>query len=632
MSTLSLDDPARIHQFTQIYLQYKQTQAQTNAETGDKTKDEDEKDIESAPDIPNEDQGQNFEDQDEPSASFDHDQTESHDHEDHLSHHTSERSVCGDEQSDRTVLSDLADNMSYQSSVESVPPDQRSDRTALSDQIDGQSVRSDKQSDLEDSQSNHNLQQFTHLSEQRDNADEKFDHAETLSSHTDQQFTHASGKSDHAYPPYYEDLNSKISSCIRHQATQTDPVNIYSPQTTKMSDSKTKAESLNSSGTGSPSTTLSEAVPSQSSDLKGKSAIDSVLLMSPKLSGILPPPSTPEAQPDLNGTGISKLIISELEGRKPLSMGESRHAPRTSGSYGRYQPFRVKTKSTESVLGKGSDLESGSSEIASPLIKTVADDADNSNLSGLTDSKEGDTPSSYKSGSRAPGTSSLTKDAIEDDERSDNGNSVDNDSVNDKFADDESIDDKLDDGKSVDNESINKESANSSSKESRSPENEFIDRNMFGESGVNHKSAHGESAGSKSIGDGAVRHLPPHLRLLENSAQGSNKDHISEGKVTDQSHTAEVIQQDQIHPGTTNSRSGKRPTIQISTANSPHGTVGSDLTPSSVIFHAVSPPPNACLEDEDRTELAFFGQWGKPEARTTAGTFLRLLLLTNHIN
>lgn len=631
MSAVSLDDPARIHQFTQIYLQFKPIQVQTKDEAGDETTGEDEKAIDSSSDLPNDDQGQSFEDQDEPLVSFDHDHTESHDHEDNQSHHTSESSVCGDQQSDRTALSDHADNESYQSSVESVLPDQRSDRTALSDQIDGQSIRSDEQSDHEDSQSNHNFQQFTHPSEQGDHADE--------------QSTHASGKFDHAYPPYHKDLDSEISSRIRHQATQTEPVNIYSPQITKMSHSKTKAESLNSSATGSPSTTLSEAVASQSSDLKGKSAIDSVLLMSPKLSGILPPPSTPEAQPDLNGTGISKLIISELEGRKPLSMGESRHAPRTSGSYGRFQPFRVKSKSTESVAGKGSDLESGSSEIPSPLIKTVADDDDNSKLSGLPDSKEGsrwDTPSPSKPGSGATAletTSPLTKVAIDDDERSNNGNSVDNDSVKDKFADDEPIDDKFDDGKYVDNESINKESANGNSKESKSAENEFIDSNLFDESGVNDKSAHGRSANSKSIGDGAVRkgtHLPPHLRHLENSAQGSYKDHVSEGKLSDQSHTAEVIQQDQIDAGTTNGRSGKRPIIQISTGNPPRpyadGTAGSDLTPSSVIFHAVSPPPNACLEDEDRTELAFFGQWGKPEARTTAGMFLNLLLLKDHFS
>lgn len=648
MSSVSLDDPARIHQFTQIYLQFKPIQVQTKDEAGDETKGEDEKAIDSSSDPPNEDQGQSFEDQDEPSVSFDHDHTESPNHEDHLSHHTSERSVCGDEQSDRTALSDHADNMSYQSSVESVLPDQRSDRTALSDQIDGLSVRSDEQSDHEDSQSNHNFQQFTHSSEQGDHADEQFDHADTLSSHTYQQSTHASGKSDHAYPPYHKDMDSETSSRIRHQATQTEPVNIYSPQITKMSHSKTKAGSLNSSATSSPSTTLSEAVDSQSSDLKGKSAIDSVLLMSPKLSGILPPPSTPEAQLDLNGTGISKLIISELEGRKPLSMGESRHAPRTSGSYCRFQPFRMKSKSTESVPGKGSDLESGSSEIPSPLVKTVADDDDNSKLSGLPDSKEGSrwaTPSSSKSGSRATAlatTSPLTKDAIDDYEKSNNGNSVDNGSVKDNLADDEPIDDKFDDGKYVDNESINKESANGNSKESKSAENEFIDSNLSDKSGVNDKSAHDKSANSKSIGDGAARkgtHLPPHLRHLENSAQGSYKDHISEGKLTDQSHTAEVIQQNQIDAGTTNGRSGKRPIIQISTGNSPRpyadGTAGSDLTPSSVIFHAVSPPPNACLEDEDRTELAFFGQWGKPEARTTAGMFyvcicLRIIKLSSY--
>lgn len=636
MSAASLDDPARIHQFTQIYLQYKPAHAQTKNAAGDETKDKDGKTIDSSSDLPNEDQGQSFEDPDEPSVSFDQGHTESHDHEDHLSHHTSERSVCGDQQSDRTALSDHADNMSYQSSVESVLPDQRSDRTALSDQIDGQSVRSDEQSDHEDSQSNHNFQQFTHPTEQRDQADEQFDHADTMSSHT-YQSTHASGRSDHASPPYYKDLDSDISSRIRHQATQTEPVNIYSPHITKMSHSKTKAESLNSSATSSPSTTLSKAVASQSSDLKGKPAIDSVLLKSPKLSGILPPPSTPEAQPDLNATGISKLIISELESRRPLSMGESRHAPRTSGSYGRFQPFRVKSKSKESVPGKGSDLESGSSEIQSPLTQTVAVDDDNSKLSGLPDSEEDsrwDTPSSSKPSSGATATSTLTQDAIDDDERSNNGNSVDNDSVKDTFADDEPIDEKFDDGKYVDNESINKESVNGNSKESKSDGNEFIDSNLFGESSVNHKSAHGESANSKSIGDGAVRkgtHLPPHLRHLENSAQGPYKDHISEGKLTDQSNTAEVIQQHQIDAGTTNGRSGKRPTIQISTANPPRlyadGTVGSDLTPSSVIFHAVSPPPNARLEDEDRTELAFFGQWGKPEARTTPGMFLRLLLL-----
>lgn len=643
MSAVSMDDPARIHQFTQIYLQLKPVQVQTKGEAGDENKGEEKEAIDASSGLPNEDQGQSFEDHVEPSISFGYDHTESHDHADNLSHHTCEKSVCEDQQSDRTALSDHADNMSYQSSVESVLPDQRSDRTALSDQIDGQSVRSNEQSDYEDSRSDYNFQLFTYPSEQCDYAGEQSDHADTLSNHTYQQSTHASEKSDHAYPPYHKDLASEISSRIRHQATQTEPVNIYSPQITKMSHSKTKAESLNSSATGSPSTTLSEAVSSQSSDMKGKSAIDSVLLMSPKLSGILPPPSTPEAQPDLNGTGISKLIISELEGRKPLSMGESRHAPRTSGSYGRFQPFRLTSKSTESVPGKGSDLESSDSEIPGPLIKTVADDDDNPKLSSLPDSTESsrwDTPSPSKPGFGATARklkSPLTKDAIDDDERSTNGNLVGNDSVKNKFADDKSMDEKLDDGKYVDNESINKESVNGNLKESESAENEFINSNLFDDSGVNDKSAHCKSANSKSIGDGAVRkvtHLPPHLRHLENSAQGSYENRISEEKLTDQSHTLEVIQQDQIEAGTTNGRFGKRPIIEISTGNPPRhyadGTVGSDLTPSSVIFHAVSPPPNACLKDEDRTELAFFGQWGKPETRTTAGMFLSLLLLKDY--
>lgn len=391
MSAFSLDDPAMIRQFTQIYLQSKPVQVQTKDEAGDDTKGEDEKAIEASSDLPSEDQSQSFEDKVEPSVPYGHDQA---DRADHHSHHTSEKSVCGDQQSDRTALSAHAENMSYQSSVESVL-NQRSDRTALSDQIDGQSVRSDEQfyhaneqSDLGDSQSNNNFQQFTQPSEPCDHADEQSDHADTQSNHTYQQSTHASEKSDDAYPPYRKDLDSEISSRIRHQATQTEPVNIYSPQITKMIHSNTKAESLNSSATGSPSTTLSEAVASQSSDTKGKSAIDSVLLMSPKLSGILPPPSTPEAQPDLNGTGISKLIISELEGRKPLSMEESRHAPRTSGSYGRFQPFRMTSKSTESVTGKGSDLESGGSEISNPLFKTVADDYDNSKLSSLPEDRK----------------------------------------------------------------------------------------------------------------------------------------------------------------------------------------------------------------------------------------------------
>lgn len=650
MSAFSLDDPAMIRQFTQIYLQSKPVQVQTKDEAGDDTKGQDEKAIETSSDLPSEDQSQSFEDQVEPSVPYGHDQTESHDRADHLSHHTSEKSVCGDQQSDRTALSDHAENMSYQSSVESVLLDQRSDRTALSDQIDGQSVRSDEQfyraneqSDLEDSQSNNNFQQFTQPSEPCDHVDEQSDHADTQSNHTYQQSTHASELSDDAYPPYRKDLDSEISSRIRHQATQTEPVKIYSPQIPKMIHSNTKAESLNSSATGSPSTTLSETVASQSSDTKGKSAIDSVLLMSPKLSGILPPPSTPEAQPDLNGTGISKLIISELEGRKPLSMGESRHAPRTSGSYGRFQPFRMTSKSTESVTGKGSDLESGGSEISNPLFKTVADDYDNPKLSSLPDSTESlrwDTPSPSKPGFGATvlaTTSPLTNDAINDDERSTNGNSVDDGSAKDKFADDKSVDDKSDDSKSVDNESINKESVNGSSRESKSAENEFIDSNLFDDSGVNDKPAHGKSANSKSVGGGTVRkgtHLPPHLRHLESSVQGPCEDHINEGRLVDQSHTAETIQQDQIDVGTTNGRSGKRPNIEISTGNSPRpyadGTVGFDLTPSSVIFHAVSPPPNACLEDEDRTELAFFGQWGKPEARTTAGMLLRLRLLEDY--
>lgn len=597
MSVLSLDDPEMIRRFTQIYLQPKPVQVQTQAETVDETKGENEKDI----DASSEEQGQSFEDHVEPSISSGHDQTESLDHADHQSHHTSEKSVHGDQQSDHTALSDHADAFSYHSSVESVLPDQRSDRTALSDQIDGQSERSDGQSDRADeefdgadSQSNQNFQQFTHPSEQLDPADEQSDHADSQSNHTYQQSTHASEKSDHADRPYHKDLDSEISSRIRHQATQTEPVNICSPQITKMIHSKTQAGSLNSSTTGSPSTTLSEAVASQSSDMKGKSAIDSVLLMSPKLSGILPPPSTPEAQPELTGSGISKLIISEVEVLKPLSMGESRHAPRTSGSYGRFQPFRMTSKSTESVTGssgpspspgKLKDSGSGTPEIPSPLIKTVADDDDNSRISGLPDSTESSgchTPSPFKTGSRAH---------------------------------------------------ANNESVNGNERESKSAENEFIDSNSFDDTGVSDESVYSKSADSKPVGAGAVRrgaHLPPHLKHLENSIQTSYHGHTSEEKSADQSDTTEAIQQDQSDSGTTNGRSGKRPNIEISTGNLPHpyedGTVGSDLTPSSVIFHAVSPPPNAGLGNEDRTFQQFFREWGKPETRTTAGMSSGLLL------
>lgn len=645
MSAFSLDDPEMIRRFTQNYLQAKPVQVQTQAEPGDKTKSENEKDIDASSDLPSEDQGQSFEEHVEPPVSSGHDQAESLDHIDHQSHHSSENSVYGDQQSDRTAVSDHADALSDHSSVESVLPDQLSDRTALSDQIDGQSDRSDEQSDLadeqsdhEDSQSNHSFQQPTHPSEHFVHADEHSDLADTQSDHTYQQSTHASSKSDHADPPYQKDLDSEISSRIKHQATQTEPVNIYSPQTTKMIHPKTRAESLNSSATGSPA---------QSSDMKGKSAIDSVLLMSPKLSGILPPPSTPEAQPDLTGSGISKLIISEVEVLKPLSMGESRHAPRTSGSHGRFQPFRMTSKSTESVTGssrpspspgKLKDLGSGTPEIPGPLIKTVVDDDDNSKPSSLPDSTESPhcyTPSTFKPGSGATALetkSPLTKNAINDDERPTNGNFVDHGSIKDKLTDGKPIDEEFDDDKSVDHESTDNESVKGNERESKSAENELIDSNSFDDAGVNDKSVLGKSADSKPIGAGAVRrgtHLPPHLRHLENSAQGSLDDHISEGKSTDQSDTAEAIQQDKSD-ATTNSRSGKKPNIEISTGNPPHpyadGTVGSDLTPSSMIFHLVSPPPNAETGSEDRTFQQFFDDWGKPEARTTARMFLRLLL------
>ena len=647
MSVLSLDDPEMIRRFTQIYLQPKPVQVQTQAKPVDETKGENREDI----DASSEDQGESFEDHVETSVSSGHDQAESLDHADHQSHHTSENSVHGDQQSDHTALSDHADAFSCHSSVESVLPDQRSDRTALSDQIDGQSDRSDEQSDGADEQSdhadshsNHSFQQFTRPSEQFDHADEQSDHADTQSNHSYQQSTHVSERSDHADPPYHKDLDSGISSRIRHQATQTEPVNIYSPQIAKTIHSKTQAGSLNSSASGSPSTTLSEAVASQSSDMKGKSAIDSVLLMSPKLSGILPPPSTPEAQPELTGSGISKLIISEVEVLKPLSMGESRHAPRTSGSYGRFQPFRMTSKSTESVTGssgpspspgKLNDSGSGKPEMPSPLIKPSADDDDNSKISGLPDSTESSgchTPSPSKTGSGANALATASP-LTNDDERSSNGNSVDTESNKDKFADDKSIDDKSDDGKSVDHESTKNESVNGNERESKSAENEFIDSNSFDDTGVNDESVYGKSADSKPVGAGAVRrgaHLPPHLKHLENSIHGSYHDQISEGKSTDQSDTAEAIKQDQSDSGTTNGRSGKRPNIEISTGNLPHphedGTVGSDLTPSSVIFHAVSPPPNAGLGNEDRTFQQFFREWGKPETRTTSGMSSGILL------
>lgn len=637
MSALSLDDPEMIRQFTERYLQSKPVEVQTQDEAGDETKGENEEDINGSSDSPSEDRDHSFEDNVEPSVSSGHDQAEDFDHANHHSQHTSEKSDYGDQQSDRTALSN-------HSSRQSALPDQLSDRNALFEQVDGQSDGSDEQFDLADEESDHADSQSIHTFQQSNHRSEQLDQADEQPNHTYQQSTHAIEKSDHADPPYdHTDLDSETSSRIKHQATQTEPVNIYSPQITKMLHSKTQAKSPNSSATGSPSATLSEAVASQPSDMKGKSAIDSVLLMSPTLTGILPPPSTPEAQPDLTNVGISKLIISELEGIKPLSMGESRHAPRASGSHSQYQPFRMTSKSTESVtgsswpspsLGKPSDLGSGPPEIPSPFTMTVADDGDDSKLSSLPDSTEISrwyTPSPFKPDSGATAlatTSPPTKNAINDDERSSNGNSVESDSAKHKPADDKSIDDKF-----VDHETINDESVNGNSRERKSAENDFIDSSSIDTSGAIGKSAYGKSANKKSVGDGVARkgaHLPPHLRHLENSVQGSYEDQSREGKSTDQSDIAEATQQDQSDASPTSGRSGKKPNFEISTSNPLHpsadGAVEFDLTPSSVIFHAVSPPPTACLGNEDRTEQRYFDRWGEPVARTSAGMFLRLLL------
>lgn len=652
MSAFSLDDPETIRRFTQNYLQAKPVHVKAQAEPADETKSENEMDIDASLDHPSGDRDQSFEDHDEPPVSSGH---ESLDHADHQSHNTSEKSVYGDQQSDRTDLSDHADAFSNRSSVGSVLP---------SDQIDGQSDRSDEQSDRADeqydhadSQSNHDFQQPTHPSEHSDHADtqsnhsyqqsthasSRSDHTDTQSKNTYGQYTHANDKSDYVDPQSQGGLDYEIYTRTRHQATQTEPVNIYSAQTKKMIHPKTQAESFNSSATGSPSTTFSETVASQSSDMKGKSANDSVLLMSPKLSGILPPPSTPETQPDLSGSGISKLIISEVEILKPLSMGESRHAPRTSGSHGRYRPFRLAPKSTESVTGssgpssppgKLSDLGSGT---PGPWIKTVIDD-NTSKLPSLPDSTESShchTPSTFKPGAGATALTTTTPPtgyAINDSEISSNDNFVDHDSIKDKSASGKFIHEELDDGKSVDHESTNNESVNGNETESKSTENEFIKSNSSDDAGANEKSFHGKSADSKPIGAGPIRrgaYLPPHLRHLENIVQGSLDDHTSEGISTDQSDTAEGIQQDQSD-ATTNSRTGKKPNIEVSTGNTPRpyadGTVGSDLTPSSMIFHLVSPPANADIGNEDRTFQQFFGGWGKPEARTTARMSLRLHL------
>lgn len=114
-----------------------------------------------------------------------------------------------------------------------------------------------------------------------------------------------------------ENLESTINqrngdSHVEHRATQTEPVTI------------TAANGVAQARNGFLA--------------KPKSALDSALLQSPPGSGVMAPPSTPENRPGLSNFEISQLIIDNIE-RLPatstFTLGESRHAPSRSSSTGR---------------------------------------------------------------------------------------------------------------------------------------------------------------------------------------------------------------------------------------------------------------------------------------------------------
>lgn len=151
---------------------------------------------------------------------------------------------------------------------------------------------------------------------------------------------HISARENQVKAPTWISNTPVTISHVEHRATQTDPVMITISNGT--SSDHSNAQSKEESPSTASATPSSQLVDEQLQegifsdlDIK-KSVLDSLLLQSPKASGLVPPVSTPTP---LTPQQISEIISDQIDGlpaSSTFTLLESRHAPKnrppTSGS------------------------------------------------------------------------------------------------------------------------------------------------------------------------------------------------------------------------------------------------------------------------------------------------------------
>ena len=375
-------------------------------------------------------------------------------------------------------------------------------------------------------------------------------------------------------------------SHVVDRATQTDPVMITTPNGISNGNGHTNGHTNDRKPLISYSSPSSQSLPIDAQDgplsdhANKKSVLDSVLLQSPKASGVLAPPSTPECRPRLTNNEISQIIIEKIEGLPPsstLTLSESRHAPRYCSPFTGHET-NVRTVSTREYTSSSMPAKQMSQ------ADRVAQEKSLSRMSfQVADSSPATPQSSLALGPITTGDSSVPATT-----------------------------------------KTSPASVSSKALETPLPDNKWVPPHLRGVGQVVLKTdskvatAASHSQAEKYKEDGA---------LEENFTGCFNTKPTSQvlNGVTQTAPSPEVTAS--VPPPLTPPPS----TFQAVSLPAPlHEDINSSalvVTPSSIIFQAVSPqtPSTASFQTkENREKELYFKAWGKPEARLTPGIFSNL--------
>ncbi|MCJ1465500.1 hypothetical protein MMC07_004118 [Pseudocyphellaria aurata] len=375
-------------------------------------------------------------------------------------------------------------------------------------------------------------------------------------------------------------------------------------------------------------TAVHGAVPARNGDtMKRGSVLDSVLLQSPPGSGVLAPPTTPETHPSFSELDISQLIVENIENLPASSiytLQQSRHAAPFAGNL--YQPNMQRSSTSDYV---SSSMARGQLSQADEIVRNQSfarlsfQAADSPAITA-----RGSSPASLPSSARfspnvvksnatagSPGIPSTV---------STRGRSAGVAAWN-LFASGASEPKPFAD-------SANRSSANSSS--------------------ANRSVSQGTTALAVSDNEQAISPLkedsakppmpkenwvPPHLRTPDYALKDPNfikpnRSYLGRAISGGESAKKHIDYLQWSAAGltipaqaATSSDPGSTPAL-VATSGDP-GSSETILTPSSVIFRAVSPPTPTEGSNEARENQIYFSAWGKPEQRKKPAAKIRKVIL-----